>query len=197
MKEEVVKKEINISAIRKSLKKKLSKERFQHTIGVEHIAIALAMCHGADLEKAQLAGLLHDCAKYMKDQKYLKVAKEANLLVSEIQVANPSLLHGTIGAYFAQTQYGIKDEEILNSIRNHTCGRSNMSLLEKIIYVADYIEPGRDRAPRLDEIRALAFHDLNRAIYWISYDTLEYLKESNKSIDIDAYDTLEFYKKYD
>ena len=107
---------------------------------------------------------------------------------------NPVLLHAKVGAFYAKEKYGVEDVDILSAITYHTTGRPNMSLLEKIIYVADYIEPHRKKLPRLDEIRKIAFIDLDRAIYMILENSLSYLESGNEKIDSKTEETYRFYK---
>ena len=106
----------------------------------------------------------------------------------------PHLLHSKLGAFKAKNEYGIEDQEILDAVRYHTTGRANMTLLEKIIFVADYIEPGRDKAVNLSEIRQLAFVDLDRALLRILEDTLIYLEEGKEEIDPQTRKTYEYYR---
>ena len=150
--------------IRKAVQKAQDAKRFEHTLGVEYTAAALAMRYGSDIDSARAAGLLHDCAKCLSDEKRLSICRKNHIPVTEVERKNPFLLHAKAGAYLAREKYGIKDPDILNAIRSHTTGRKNMSLLEKIIFVADYIEPGRKHAPNLTDIRKLAFLDINRAM---------------------------------
>ena len=105
-------------------------------------------------------------------------------------------MHAKAGAILAKTKYDVKDQEVLHAICVHTTGEPDMSLLDKIIYVADYIEPKRDRAPRLAEIRQLAFSDLNACIAEILYDTLHFLDGKKGSIDPATQCTYEFYQAY-
>lgn len=173
----------NLTKMQKKLKKYIDEERYDHTIGVMYTAAALAMCHGADLERAQVAGLLHDCAKCIPNDKKLKLCRQHAIPVSETERQAPFLLHASLGAYLAEEKYDVKDPEILHAITYHTTGRPEMSLLEKIIFVADYIEPLRCKAERLTEIRALAFHDLDLAVYTILRDTLTYLESEKTCLD--------------
>lgn len=184
-----------IANITQSLKKKLEPKRFIHTLGVSQTSVALAMCYGENLEFAQMAGLLHDCAKYMKYDKMLEEAQLANLPISEIQSENPVLLHGPLGSYYAKTRYHIEEECVLDAIYYHTLGRPNMSMLEKIVYVADYIEPNRVNLTDLHELRQLAFRDIDQTVYEMVVNCVEELKARNKTIDSLAYETIEAYKK--
>ena len=127
------------------------------------------MRYGADMEDAELAGLLHDCAKQYDNETLLKRAAKYGLQVSDAERRNPSLLHAKVGAYLAEHKYDVEKQEILDAIRFHTTGRPGMSLLEKIVYVADYIEPRRFKAPNLKKIRELAFLDLDRTVYEIMW----------------------------
>ena len=172
-----------IAKFEKKLKKYLDKERFIHTQGVMYTAAALAMAHGADMEKARLAGLLHDCAKCIPNKKKWKLCDKYHILLSECEQQNPFLIHAKLGVAIAREKYEIQDEEILSAIRWHTTGKEDMSSLEKIIYIADYIEPGRDRAPNLSWVRKVAFMDLDEGMYYILKDSLSYLETSAKLID--------------
>lgn len=165
------------------LKKYLDKDRYRHTLGVMYTAGALAMAHDCSLEQAQMAGLLHDCAKCIPNKKKLKICKKHGIELSEIEKANPFLIHAKLGVYIAREKYHIEDLEILSAIRWHTTGCENMTDLEKIIYIADYIEPGRDKAPNLSWIRKVAFMNLNEGMYYILKDSLSYLTAGTKVID--------------
>lgn len=167
----------------KRLKKELDEDRYQHTLGVMFTASALAMCHGEDIRKAEIAGLLHDCAKCIPNEKKLKLCNEYGIEVTRTELKAQYLLHSKLGAYLAKVQYGIEDEDILSAIRWHTTGRPNMSQLEKIIFIADYIEPARNKAENLGEIRQLAFRDLNRTVLRILEDTLHYLDKGHGEVD--------------
>ena len=158
-------------------------KRFAHTLGVEFTAAALAMRYQADVTDAQIAGLLHDCAKCLTDEKRVSICEKHRIPMTDIERRNPFLLHAKVGEYLAREKYGITNPDILNAIRFHTTGRENMSLLERIVFVADYIEPGRRQAPNLTEIRQLAFTDLNAAMLKILEDTLSYLKATGGELD--------------
>ena len=158
-------------------------KRFAHTLGVEFTAAALAMKYQADVTDAQIAGLLHDCAKCLTDEKRVSICEKHQIPMTDIERRNPFLLHAKVGEYLAREKYGITNPDILNAIRFHTTGRENMSLLERIVFVADYIEPGRRQAPNLTEIRQLAFTDLDAAILKILEDTLSYLKATGGELD--------------
>lgn len=178
-----MKKTANLKKLRKKVKSGQDLKRFEHTIGVEYTAAALAMRYGCDLNKARTAGLLHDCAKCLSNDKFLSICRKNKIPMTEVERKNPFLLHAKVGAYLAKEKFGIADPDILNAIRNHTTGREGMSLLEKIVYIADYIEPCRKQAPNLSEIRKLAFIDLDQTLLKILEDTLHYLKDTGGEID--------------
>lgn len=188
-----------LKELRKKLKKQMSKSRYEHSLGVEFTGAALAMRYGAEIKKAELAGLLHDCAKLKKisDEDMLHLCHKYKIKTEQAEVEAPYLLHSKLGAYFCQQKYGIKDKEIISAIRFHTTGRPDMTMLEKIIFVADYIEPQRNKAVNLNKIRQIAFQDIDEAVYEITRDTLVYLnsKRSNQGqIDPATYDTYIFYE---
>ena len=179
----------------KTLEQELSYKRFIHTLSVADTASSLAMCYGADLEKAETAGLLHDCAKCMDVRKMQKVCEKARLTVSSFEADSGSLLHSKAGSVLAAEKYGITDPDMINAIRYHTTGRPGMSLLEKIIFVADYIEPGRFTAKNLPLIRRLAFSDIDEALMKILYDTLVYLNSTGLVVDPMTQKTYDYYKQ--
>lgn len=185
---------MTLEYIRDNLDGVLKKSRFQHSIGVEEVACDLAAIYGYDVEKAGLAGLLHDCAKNLSDQELLDNCKENNIAVSEIEERFPYLLHGKVGAVLAESKYEVKDEEILNSIRYHTTGRPNMTLLDKIIFAADYIEPYRKPLPRIEDIRWTAYTDLDYAVTMIYDNILSYLNGIHAEIDHMSEEAYEYYK---
>lgn len=186
----------NIKKIRKAMEKTLDSKRFEHTLGVAYTAAALAMRYDCDIQKAKTAGMLHDCAKCMSNEKRLSICKKHNISVNDIERRNPFLLHAKVGSYIAMEKYNIHDSDIINAILNHTTGRPDMSLLEKIVYIADYIEPGRKQAPNLSVIRKLAFTDLDAALFKILEDTLVYLDSAEGEVDPMTQKTYDFYKEY-
>lgn len=188
-------KEVDISKLRKEMDEVQKNSRLEHTIGVAYTAASLAMCHGADVDKALIAGYLHDCAKHLSGEELLKICKKNDLPVSEIEKENPtSLLHGKVGAFFASEKYDVKDEEILSAICYHTTGHPGMTLLEKIIFLADYMEPGRNKAPNLPQIREMIYKDIDKALLMVLEDTLVHLKESDKPVDDMTQKTYNYYR---
>ena len=183
-----------ITKIRRKLIAELDKERYEHTLGVMYTAASMAMCHGADVEQALLAGLLHDCAKCIPGENKIKMCEKYHLNVSEVERENPSLLHAKLGAFLAAKKYHIEDKEIINAIASHTTGHPHMTLLEKIIYIADYIEPGRPELANMEEVRHLAFQNIDECLYRILEDSLEYLNRLSKPIDPMTEKTYDYYK---
>lgn len=186
--------EIDIYKLQNKMKKVLEPKRFEHTLGVAYTAANLAFRYDVDGRKALIAGLLHDSAKCLSHQKRLSVCKKNNIVISKVEEENPVLLHAKVGAFYAREKYGVKDSEILDAILYHTTGRPDMGLLEKIIYVADFIEPHRKKLPRLSEIRKTAYEDLDMAIYMILENSLSYLEKGSSKIDTKTIETYEFYK---
>ncbi len=185
----------DLRKIRKSMQKIQDTKRFEHTLGVEYTAAALAMRFDVDIINAQLAGLLHDCAKCLSDEKRLSICEKHNISINEIERRNPFLLHAKVGSFLAMNKYKVANPDIINAILNHTTGRPGMSSLEKIIFIADYIEPGRKHAPHLKEIRRIAFDDLDQALIMVLHDTVEYLKSSGGEFDPMTMKTYEYYSK--
>lgn len=186
---------MDISAIRSDLNRKLKASRYLHSIGVEEVAYDLAVIHHCDEEKAVTAGILHDCAKYLSDEELLKECEKYRLPVTDIEIKCPYLLHAKVGAAFAKMFYGVDDEDILNAIRYHTTGRPAMTILEKIIYIADYIEPNRKPLPRIQRIREAAYENLDLAVFLATENILTYLKSKGQAIDMLTEETYEFYRK--
>lgn len=186
----------SINKITEDLQKRLKTSRFQHTLGVAKTAKDMAEIFNVNPNKAYLAGMLHDCAKNLSDDELLSLCGENNIPVTDSEKEAPYLLHAKAGAYIANTKYGITDEEVLSAITWHTTGKENMSDLEKIIFSADYIEPGRTKQPNLDELRKIAKSDLDLLTFNILKDTVDYLKKQGRMcIDENTLRAYEFYKK--
>ena len=146
--------EYNLIKIERKLGKELDGYRYRHTLGVMYMAAALAMRYDITLlQNAQVAGLLHDCAKGIPNDKKIKMCEKRGIEITLIERKNPSLLHAKLGAALAKEKYGVSDPDILGAIRWHTTGKADMSMLEKIIFIADYIEPMRDKARSLSVVR--------------------------------------------
>ena len=186
---------LSITDIKSILSKSLKEERFYHSLSVNAVAASLAMRYGADVKKAELAGLIHDCAKAYPSDCFIQMADDFGIELLEVERDNPQLIHAKLGAYYAKKDFGVYDDEILNAIIYHTTGRPNMCLLEKIIYIADYIEPARYKAKRLDEVRTAAFEDLDKCLDMILSDTVEHLIEKKYVINPITLETYKYYSK--
>ncbi len=184
----------NLEKYQKKLQNYIGKDRYQHTIGVMYTAAALAMAYHYDVDKAMLAGLLHDCAKNIPHEKKLELCKKNHIEVTDVEQANPFLLHAKVGALIAKKKYDVDDEEILHAIAVHTTGAPEMGTLDMILFIADYIEPGRDKALNLPAIREMAFQNMEHAVEKILYDTLNYLNQKSGRIDPITEYTYEYYK---
>lgn len=182
--------------LQRKIEKVQDEERFDHTLGVMHTAAALAMAYGYDVNRARMAGLLHDCAKsIVPNSEKAALCDKYKIKISGFERENPHLLHGKLGAYIAKNTYGIDDDEICSAIAYHTTGKIKMTFLEQIVFIADYIEPNRDEMPRLDKIRKTAFSDLDKCTGMIMSDTLEYLIKNGRPVDIETRNACEYYKK--
>lgn len=162
------------------IKQAVSSKRFQHILGVEKSALDLAKKNNYSLEKASIAALVHDYAKERTDQEFKEAILKFNLS-SDLLNWNNFIWHGVVGAEFIRTELGIEDEEILNAVRRHTVGDIEMTTLDQIVYVADYIEEGRD-FPGVKEARLVASENLKAAVSFETKHTLQFLMENNKVI---------------
>ena len=171
----------------------MGKKRFKHTLGVVESATQLAKLYDVDVEKARLAALLHDCAKEMPLKEMQDLVKENNYKADEELLANGNLLHGLAGMIRAKLEFSITDSEILEAIRVHTTGKVGMSTLDKVIFLADYIEPNRREIPGLSKIRQIVFQNIDQAICLSSERTIRYLEDNGNKIDPMTIKTYEFY----
>lgn len=184
-----------ILTLRKQLKSKLDPMRYEHSISVSFTCTALAMRYGIDIKQAELAGLMHDCAKRFTDSELIQKCQRHEVTLTEAEIKAPAVIHAKYGAYLAEHKYGIHDEEILSAIACHTTGKPDMTTLDKILYIADYIEPRRDKADNLPKMRYLAFQDLDKTMYEILKGTLEYLNKKGNTIDPMTKQAYEFFEE--
>ena len=184
-----------IFSIREKLKASLKPGRYEHSLSVSFTCMALAMRYGYDLDKAELAGLLHDCAKCYDNNSIIAACRNSGMELTEGELQAPSIIHSRLGARMAEEKFGVNDPEILSAIACHTTGKPDMSLLDKILYIADYIESRRYKIKDLPAIRRLAFEDLDEALFQIMEGTLRYLKESGTYADIMTQNAYHYYKK--
>ena len=174
---------INEKEIKKWLEKNLSQERYSHTLGTADCARELAQKFGLNQEKAYYAGLLHDCAKCFSNDKLLEIIKN-NLQIEECELLNYKTLHAPVSAYIAQNKFGVSDSEILSSIRWHTLGKIGMTDFEKVVFLADKIEPNTREKSYSDKLRRYLNEEngLNKAILECYKSTIKSLVERNLKI---------------
>ena len=169
-------------AMRQRLKATLSEHRYIHSLGVMETAVKLASLHGGDTDKCRLAGLLHDCAKSLSTEEMLSLIRQYGITLYPDEENHPALLHAPAGVAVARRDYGIEDEEILSAIRCHTVGSRHMSLTDEIIFVADFIEPGRKSFAGLEEVRLLAGKDVFAAGEECKRLTREYCLKNGQKV---------------
>ena len=171
--------EYDIEDIIETLKIKLSKKRFTHSMNVADAAVKLAKAHGADPDKAYLAGLVHDICKEIPHEEQLLMAKNCGRDFTPAEALVPPLYHSAAGAYYCENVLGIHDEDILNAVRFHTTGRGGMSRLEEVIFLADLVSAERDYKD-VDEMRKLAFEDVDKAmLYALKFQIGDVLKKGS------------------
>lgn len=159
---------------------RMGAKRFKHVLGVEETAIQLADIYGVSIEAASIAALCHDYAKERPDQEMRELIVTEQLEEDLLDYGS-SIWHGPCAAEIVKKEFQLLDEDILNAIRYHTIGRSQMSLLEQVIYVADFIEPGRN-FPGVEEARTLAAKNLQEAVTYETQQTLMHLIKTKKKI---------------
>lgn len=167
--------------IEKQIINDIGEIRFEHSIRVKDTAIKLAKINGVDIKKAELASLFHDCGKMIDDKLLLKKVEEFDIILDKYMNENHELIHAPLGAKMAEILYGINDIEILNAIRYHTTGKKDMNILEKVIYMADYIEPGRS-FDGVEDIREMAFSDIDKSMFMAFDKTIMFLIEKRQLI---------------
>lgn len=160
---------MNLDEIRNRLNKMLPEGRVKHSIGVADCAVKLCEIYNCDKEKAYISGLVHDCAKYLDDKEVEHYLNKYEIYLDELEESNLALSHSVIGASIARHEFCIDDEDIIDAIKYHTTGRENMSIIEKIIYISDLIEEGRN-FPTVDILRELTYSgQLDKALL-MSFD---------------------------
>jgi predicted HD superfamily hydrolase involved in NAD metabolism len=162
------------------VKIQLTEHRYQHTLGVMESAISLAEKYGADVKKAEIAAIFHDYAKFRPKDEMKEIIRSQGF-PEDLLLYNTELWHAPVGAYLVQKEAGIRDSEVLDAIRYHTSGRPNMTMLEKVIYLADYIEPGR-HFPGVEEVREIANVNLEKALIKAIQNTILFLIKKNQTI---------------
>ena len=169
----------------------LREKRAQHTLNVAKLAVELARMYGVNVQKAELAALLHDVMKQQPDSIMLHRARQSDI-IEKIDRKPMPVLHGFAASDFASREMGIEDQEILMAIKSHTCGRRNMTDLEKVIYLADMLSEERN-FPEKEPLLALARQNLDKAMEQALKDSINWLKEKGGAIDTDSYEALEYF----
>jgi len=167
----------------KKLKKILKNKRYQHSLGVAETAYQLGGLFDVELKKVVVAAILHDCAKDLTEEEADIYCTKYKIPLSKTEKSNRKLIHAKIGAVLAKEIFGVKDKEILSAISFHTTGRQAMSVLEKIIYISDFIEPGRGDNEFLAQLRRLSKKNLDATMALILKASLDFLEKTRKPID--------------
>jgi len=178
-----------ISDIKEKLKTMLSYDRYMHSLRVTKQAVILARRFRADACKAEIAGLLHDCARDLSLGEALNAAAKFDIILDNITINSPGIIHAVIGEAVARSEFNITDGEILDAIRYHTTGRKGMAPLEKIIFIADYTESSRD-FPGVGKVRSILEQSLDMAVLYAMENTLEYLISKKQLIHPDTIDAV-------
>ena len=173
---------LSIEEMNLYLKENLMEKRYIHVLGVVETAKKLAKINDISEEKAEIAALAHDVAKNLSKEKMKEMMKENNITISELEENNSNLWHSIIAPIEAKAKLGIENEEILDSIRWHTTGKENMSILTKIIYIADMIEPNRN-FNGIEDLRKITFDNLDAGVYSGLTHNIEFLLTKNLLID--------------
>lgn len=165
---------MNYAQMLDALEKDLTAKRFRHSWGVSQTAERLALRHGLDAAQASIAGLLHDCARELSKKELLSTAEAFGIVMNDVERAEPVLLHAPIAAHWAAEKYGVTDQAVCQAIAVHTVGAKTMSPLDKVLYLADMIEPGR-QYPGVEELRVLADIDLDQALLSALEQSIRYI----------------------
>lgn len=171
---------MDLDILLQATKKQLKPERWDHTLRVVDTAVELAKQYGADPHKAMIASILHDYCKFWSKEQLTEWILRYQL-PSDLLDYHKEIWHAPVGAEVARIEFGIEDEDILQSIRSHTVGRPGMSLLEKVVFLADYIEPGR-KFPGVDEVRQLAKLHLDQAVLKAMNNTINFLQSQKQDV---------------
>lgn len=177
---------MDVEELKREISLRMPLERYEHVLRVAETAKELAKKYQVSVSKAEQSALFHDIAKFM-DRKSLRLILEKENLDSRLLLFHHELWHGPVGAVIARQEFGIEDEEVLNSIRYHTTGRSGMSTLEKIIYVADMIEPGRE-FPGIEHLRRIAFENIDEIMGACIHQSVQFLVSKGAPVFPDSID---------
>ncbi|MBP3200489.1 MAG: bis(5'-nucleosyl)-tetraphosphatase (symmetrical) YqeK [Lachnospiraceae bacterium] len=169
-------------------------DRYWHSVSVSLTAQNLADVYGANKDDCMVAGILHDYCKCMSINEMLLMCEKYNVELSDEDKQADGCIHGFLAAKICKDKFNINDE-VYNAIYYHTCGRPNMTILEKIIYISDFIEPLRRFRDRVEEVRKMAYINIDKAVVLSSEMGLKHLKATNKFIHSNTQKTIEYYKK--
>lgn len=172
-------------ALKEWLREKVSEPRYRHSLGVLAAARELAEHHGVDQPPLTIAAMVHDCARELPFDQMLARAEAWGLLVRDIDRIAPVLLHGKVGLELARREMGVDDPLASSAVLYHTAGHPEMSLSDKIFFLADHIEPGR-RYAHLEQLRAAAFDDVDQAVLMALDVNREYLLGKGRPVDPDS-----------
>ncbi|MBM0868009.1 bis(5'-nucleosyl)-tetraphosphatase (symmetrical) YqeK [Staphylococcus auricularis] len=188
---------MNSEEAKAAVKDKLPKKRYEHSLRVADTAVKLAEIYEGDAEKAELAGIVHDYCKYDDLSSMYQIVRQYDLDQNLLSYG-AEILHGPVASVIMREQFGIKDEEILLAIHYHTTGRAQMTKTEKLVFIADYIEPGR-KTPGVEEIRDMAYNQgsLDKTIYEISKRTVLHLISKDINVYDDTLACLNYYNYSD
>ncbi len=175
-----------INQAKTNLINSIGHERYLHSVRVMEEAVKLATIFNCDIQKAAIAGLLHDCGKFENEDELLKNAYDFGIIQRGVNIDNPALIHCALGAEIARKEFQIEDIDIINAIRYHTTGRPNMALLEKIVYISDYTEPER-KIPGMDGVRKLSYENLDLALLKAMDKTIKYIIDKGLYIHPDTF----------
>ena len=178
----------DFAAAMEKLKAALKPERYEHSLGVMETAGEMAARFGMDVEQARVAGILHDCAKNIAPEEAYRLCEEYGVALDEVSRQAFGLVHQYLGAALARAEYGIEDEEILSAIRCHTTGKADMGPLDKVLYLADFTEPNRDKEPfaGLKELRALCKTDLDEAMLFALNISIKSIVDRERMMHMDT-----------
>ena len=178
----------DFAAAMEKLKAALKPERYEHSLGVMETAGEMAARFGMDVEQARIAGILHDCAKNIAPEEAYRLCEEYGVALDEVSRQSFGLVHQYLGAALARAEYGIEDEEILSAIRCHTTGKADMGPLDKVLYLADFTEPNRDKEPfaGLKELRALCKTDLDEAMLFALNISIKSIVDRERMMHMDT-----------
>lgn len=178
---------LSVKEYQKTIKPHLSDKRFRHSCEVAKAAKKLAKKYGADPEKAEIAGILHDIMKDTAKDEQLKIMNCFGIILNDIEAVTPNLWHQISGAAYVEHELGIDDPEIISPIRWHTSGKKDMTLMEKVVFIADFISDDRDYKG-VDKMRAIAKESLDKAIIEGLSFTISELAQNEKAIVSDTFD---------